>query len=155
MNRATLFAGLAGGVAVSLALIPATGDALEKLARARTAQAVARTNAAAPDRRAMAVVQPGLRIGGGSDAAAGTALAERIRTIGASGGVLVEQVQPVRAEGGLLRARLRLSGPAKGVVAMIDRIERETPLVRMASWRMTALPGGGVRMEGEAVAAWR
>jgi len=42
MNRATLIAGVAGGLAAVALLAPATGTALGKLERARTAAAGAR-----------------------------------------------------------------------------------------------------------------
>jgi hypothetical protein len=41
------------------------------------------------------------------------------------------------------------------VIALIDGIERGTPLTRFRAWRATALTDGGVRVEGELVAAWQ
>jgi len=86
---------------------------------------------------------------------AAAALAQRVKRLAADGGVLVEQAARVPGGEGLVRLRLRLSGPDKAVVALTDRIEREAPLLRFASWQVSALAGGGLRVEGEAVAAWR
>ncbi|WP_423602260.1 hypothetical protein [Sphingomonas sp. MS122] len=155
MNRATLIAGVGGGLAVLALLAPATGTALGKLMRAREAAAGARLAAAAPRPAAVPLAAPGLRAPGASETEAARGLAGRVRRLAAEGGVLVEQAAPVVAGEGLARLRLRLSGPDKAVVALADRIERGTPLTRFAAWRMTALPGGGLRLEGEAVAAWR
>ncbi|APR53834.1 hypothetical protein CA223_11100 [Sphingomonas koreensis] len=155
MNRATLIAGVAGGLAAGALLAPATGTALGKLERARTAAAGARAAAHAPARAAVPLTAAGLRAPGGNEAAAAAALAQRVKRLAADGGVLVEQAARVPGGEGLVRLRLRLSGPDKAVVALADRIEREAPLLRFASWQVSALAGGGLRVEGEAVAAWR
>lgn len=155
MNRATLIAGIGGGVAAVALLAPATGTALGKLARAREAVAAARATVAAPRPAPVPLLAAGLRAPGGNEAAAARALAERIRRLAAEAGVLAEQVAPAPADAGLVRLRLRLSGPDKAVVALADRIEREAPLLRFSSWQAAALTGGGLRLEGEAVAAWR
>lgn len=155
MNRATLIAGIGGGLVAVALLAPATGTALGKLGRARDALAEARAAVRAPVRAPVQLTAAGLRAPGGSEAAAAGALAARVRKLAADGGVLVEQA--VRAPGGegLVKLQLRLSGPDKAVVALADRIERAAPLLRFAAWRASALPGGGLRIEGEAVAAWR
>lgn len=155
MNRATLIAGIGGGLAVLALLAPVTGTALGELGRAREAVRVARAAARAPVARPVPLTAAGLRAPGGTEAAAGEALAGRVRRLAAEGGVLVEQAGRMPGAEGLVRLRLRLSGPDKAVVALADRIEREAPLMRFAAWRVAALPGGGVRLEGEAVAAWR
>lgn len=155
MNRATLAAGIGGGLAALALLAPATGTALGKLAQARDAAAEARALMAAPRARPVPLTPAGLRTPGGNEVAAARGLAERVRRLAADGGVLVEQAGRTPGDAGLVRLRLRLSGPDKAVAALAARIEREAPLMRFASWRVTALTGGGLRLEGEAVAAWR
>lgn len=155
MNRATLIAGIAGGLAAVALLAPATGTALGKLERARAAATEARVAANAPVRAAVPLTAAGLRAPGGNEAAAAAALTQRVRRLAADGGVLVEQATRIRGGEGLVKLQLRLSGPDKAVVALTDRIEREAPLLRFSSWQVTALTGGGLRIEGEAVAAWR
>ena len=155
MNRATLIAGIGGGLLALALLAPATGTALGKLARAREAAGEARAAVRAPMVRAAPLIAAGLRAPGGNETAAATALASRVRRLAAEGGVLVEQAARAPGGEGLVRLRLRLSGPDKAVIALADRIEREAPLTRFSAWQMAALPGGGIRIEGEAVAAWR
>lgn len=155
MNRATLIAGIAGGLVAVALLAPATGTALGKLERARAAVAQAQAVARAPTRAAVPLTAAGLRAPGGNEAAAARAQANRVRRLAAEGGVLVEQAEQAPGGEGLVKLQLRLSGPDKAVVALTDRIEREAPLLRFASWRASALAGGGLRVEGEAVAAWR
>lgn len=155
MNRATLIAGMGGGLAAIALLAPATGTALGKLARARDAVAQARAVVTGPVRAQVPLTAAGLRVPGGSEAAAAGALAARVRKLAAEGGVLVEQAARAPAGEGVVRLQLRLSGPDKAVVSLTDRLEREAPLLRLAAWRASALPGGGLRIEGEAVAAWR
>lgn len=155
MNRATLIAGIGGGVVAVALLAPATGTALGKLAQARDTLVEARAAANAPAARPVPLTAAGLRAPGGSEAAAAGTLVARVRRLAAEGGVLVEQAVRAPAGEGLVRLRLRLSGPDKAVIALADRIEREAPLLRFAAWRASALPGGGLRIEGEAVAAWR
>jgi hypothetical protein len=155
MNRATLTAGLGGGLLAALLLAPATGTALGELARARTARAEAAGLAARPQGALPPLLPSNLRISGGDAGQGAQAAVTRIRTLAAASGVLVEQADPLPAEGGIIRLRLRLSGSGKAVVALIDRIEREAPLIRLRSWQVRALGEGGLRLEGEAVAAWR
>lgn len=155
MNRATLMAGVGSGLAVVALLAPATGTALGKLSRARTGLIEARAAVSAPVRAPVPLTAAGLRAPGGNEAAAAGAIAARVRKLAAEGGVLVEQAGHVPAGEGLVKLHLRLSGPDKAVVALTNRIEHEAPLLRFAAWRVSALAGGGLRVEGEAVAAWR
>jgi hypothetical protein len=154
MTRATLIAGAGAGLLTLLLLAPATGTALGKLAQARAdrmaAAALARTPATRPP-----LLPSALRVRAANEAEAGRVVAARLRARAASAGVLVEQADRVRGGGGLVRLRLRLSGPDKAVVALADRLEREAPLLRFTRWRVGALPDGGARLDGEAVAAWR
>ena len=155
MNRATLIAGVGGGFLAIALLAPATGTALGQLSRARDAASGAKLVANAPAARPEPLTAAGLRTPGGSEAAAARLLAGHVRRLAAEGGVLVEQASRAQGDEGLVRLRLRLSGPDKAVIALTERIEREAPLARFATWRVMALPGGNVRLEGEAVAAWR
>lgn len=154
MNRATLIAGIGGGLLTALLLAPATGTALGELARARSERADAAAVAATPT-RLPPLVDAGARVRAVSEAEAGRAAAERLRRLAAGNGVLVEQVETVRGGGGLVRLRVRLSGSDRAVIALIDRIERDRPLLRFRSWRVTALSDSGLRLDGEAVGAWR
>ena len=154
MNRSTLIAGIAGGLVAVALLAPATGTALGKLMRARSAVAEAQLAASTPKAAPVPMTAAGLRAPGRSEAAAASGLIARVRKLAVDGGVLVEQAARAPAGEGLVKLQLRLSGPDKAVVALADRIEREAPLLRFAAWRATALPGGSVRIEGEAVAAW-
>ncbi|MBX3594187.1 hypothetical protein [Sphingomonas sp.] len=155
MNRATILAGLGGGALALLLLAPATGTALGRMAEARAARAAAIASLSAPDRADAALLSPGLRApGGGADAAADTLVAH-IRTRAAAGGVLVEQVERGPAGPGLVGLRLRLSGPDKAVVALVDGLERDRPLLRFSAWQVEALAGGALRLHGDVVAAWR
>lgn len=137
-----------------LMLVPSTGTALGKLARARQAE---REAAGVVSARPLAPVALTLRrVPGGTEAEAARLLVARVREMAAQGGVLVEEANPVPSGGsGLVRVGLRLSGPANAAIALVDQIEREAPLVRLRAWRVTALSDGGARLEGEAVAAWR
>lgn len=155
MNRASLLAGIAGGLLILLLLAPATGSAVGQLQAARHARATAAIAATAPVRPAAPLVRADLRLPGDNAARAGRALATRIRSLAAAGGVLVEQMQMRPSGDGLVRLQVRVSGPDKAVIALADRIEREAPLVRLRDWQVVALAGGALRIEGEAVAAWR
>lgn len=155
MNRATLIAGIGGGLVAVALLAPATGTALGELSRARAAAFDAQVAVSAPVRAPVPLTATGLRAPGGSEVAAAGAIATRVRKLAAEGGVLVEQAARVPAGEGLVKLQLKLSGPDKAVIALTDRIEREAPLLRFAAWRASALAGGGLRIEGEAVAAWR
>lgn len=155
MTRASIMAGACGGLAAALLLAPATGTALGKLARAREARAEAAALASPALGKPLPLIPSALQIPATNERNAARALADRVRTLAARGGVLVEQAEPVATRGGLVRLRLRLSGPDKAVVELADRLEREGPLVRLRDWRVVALGDGGVRLDGEAVSAWR
>ncbi|ODP39420.1 hypothetical protein [Sphingomonas turrisvirgatae] len=148
MNRATTLTGLAGGLVALLSLAPATGTALEDLARARAARAEAAALAARPSTPAPPLLAARLRLPGGAKAAIA-----RIRSLAAAGGVLVEQTDILSSQGGVIRLRVKLSGADKAVIALIDRIERDAPLIRFDSWQLQALGEAEVRLTGEAVAA--
>lgn len=155
MNRATMIAGIGGGLLAVGVLAPMTGTALGDLAKARAQQGAAATRAAIPDAPEPPLLGTDLRMPGANGPRAAAAGIARVKAWAASGGVLVEQAEPVSTESGLVRWRVRLSGANKAVIALVDRIERERPLQRLARWQATALPEGGLRFEGEMVAAWR
>lgn len=146
MRPPPLAAGIAAGLAVALLLAPFTSAALERLAAARLAHARAVQARAAPAIRMPPLVAAGLAT---RDPAALTA---RIRERAKEGGVLVEEAAALPGAGTLFTVRVRLSGPEKAVVALADSLERDSPMVRLRSWRLAALPDGGVRLTGDAVA---
>ena len=78
----------------------------------------------------------------------------RIQRLAKAGGLLVEETAAAAAPAGVIALRLRVSGAEKAVVAFTDAFERDTPLVRLRSWRVEPV-AGGVRLTGEAVAAWQ
>ncbi|MCA1196808.1 hypothetical protein K9B35_02410 [Sphingomonas sp. R647] len=155
MRRGSVAMGLGGGlVAVALLAFPAL-DALEALWSARQTRADLTASLAAPRAPVRPLVAPGLAIAAADRASAARSLAGRIRASAASAGVLVEVLSSAPSQSGIVTLRVRLSGPEKAVVAMLDGMERGTPLTRFRSWRASALADGGVRVEGEMVAAWQ
>lgn len=145
--------GGAAGLAAMLALAPATGNALGGLARARAELDRLRAEAAHP-----ALVAPplaaGLALGVGDAEAGQAAILARVQALARTGGVLVEETAPAPAPARLAALRFRVSGAEKAVLGFADALERQRPLVRMARWRIDPIAGGGVRLSGEAVAAW-
>ncbi len=155
MRQGSLAAGLGGGLVAAALLAFPLADALEGLWSARQTRADLTASLAAPPEPVRPLVAPGLAIAAADRASAARTLAGRIRASAASAGVLVEALSPAPPHAGIVTLRVRLSGPEKAVVAMIDETERGTPLTRFRSWRATALAGSGVRVEGEMVAAWQ
>lgn len=147
--------GLGGGLVAAALLAFPVADALEGLWSARQTRADLTASLAAPPAPVRPLVASGLAISAADRASAARSLAGRIRASAASAGVLVEVLSPVPSQPGTVMLRVRVSGPEKAAVAMIDGIERGTPLTRFRSWRATALADGGVRVEGEVVAAWQ
>jgi hypothetical protein len=147
--------GLGGGLVAAALLAFPVADALVELWSARQTRADLTATLAAPPSPVRPLVAPGLAIAAADRASAALSLAGRIRASAASAGLLVETLSPVPSQADIVTLRVRLSGPEKAVVAMIDGIERGTPLTRFRSWRVTALADGGVRVEGEMVAAWQ
>ncbi len=155
MSRASVAAGLGGGLIAAVLLAVPALDALVELWAARQVRANLAASIAAPPEPVRQLVAPGLAIAAPDRAAAARTLAGRIRGSAASAGVLVEVLSPTPSQAGIVTLQVRLSGPEKAVVAMIDGIERGAPLTRFRSWRASALADGGVRVEGEMVAAWQ
>jgi hypothetical protein len=155
MNRASIMLGLGGGaVACALLAVPVV-SALGDLWSARQTRADLAARIAAPPEPMRPLVAPGLAVRAPDRAAAARMLATRIRDAAGAAGVLVETVVPTAPRPGIVTLRVRLSGPEKAMIALIDGIERGTPLTRFRVWRATALTDGGVRVEGELVAAWQ
>ncbi|WP_422057438.1 hypothetical protein [Sphingomonas sp.] len=155
MNRASVATGLIGGlIAAGLLTVP-LGDALGGLWDARQTRAALAASLALPPDPVRPLVDPGLAIAAGNRGSAARELAAHVRTRAASAGVLVETLAPGPSSPGIVTLRVRLSGPEKAVIAMLDGIERGTPLIRLRNWRVGALADGGVRIDAEMVAAWR
>lgn len=155
MNRATIALGLtAGGAVLALSALPAA-RAVDALQRARQTHAALAAELAAPPPAPVPIVAPGLEVPTQQAAQARALVARQIRVAAARGGVLVERLDPAPSAAGVAAVAVRLSGPEKAVVALVERIERDTPLTRFRSWKISALADGGVRVEGELVAAWQ
>lgn len=149
MRIGAIGAGVAGGGALALLLLWPAAGALDRLATARHAQAVAAQAPATPP----ALVAGDLAWPTG-EADAATMIAGELRARARAGGVLVERMETLAAPAGLVTLDVRLSGSERAVLALADGFERGTPFARWRSWRLSAAPGG-VRLQGELVAAWR
>jgi hypothetical protein len=141
--------GVGAGLLIAALLAPVAVTALDELAAARSERARWAAATAAPEGRRGPLVARGLAIEGDS-----TVLAARIRERARNGGVLVEALDALPGDGELVVVRLRLSGPEKAVLALVDSLEREAPLIRLRGWRIVAIDRG-VRLTGDAVAARR
>jgi len=150
---AIAWGGLGGLIAVLL-LAPLTGTALGKLAAARAEHARLAALMAEPVARSP-LLAPGLAIDAHDVAGARGAMMTRIQTLAKTGGVLVEETSAARAPEGVAALRIRVSGAEKAVVALADALERTRPLMRLRSWRVEPVTGGGVRLIGELAGAWR
>ncbi len=141
---------IALGCALLLA-IPAAG-ALRDLTAARQARAMARADGASVP-GPVAVASTAFPANDAADARA--RLTARIRADAAQGGVLIESIaSDAAAPAPLAAVTLRASGSEKAVLAFADALERSGQPVRMATWRLTAAPGG-VRLDARLVAPWR
>jgi hypothetical protein len=139
-----------------LLLAMPAATALSELQHARTVRADMAAWADAPGRARAPLVPAGLAMPAEGAGPAAVALARRLREQARAGGVLIEDVAAQPAPGGGLAAvRFSASGSEKGVLALADAIERQPPVVRLARWKLSALPGGQLRLEAEAVGAWR
>ena len=145
--------GAALGLLLALLAAPFVGTALGTLSVARAERDALTAEADAP-RGAVAVMAPGLAIRAADAAAARSAILNRVQVLARAGGVLVEEANPIEVPPGLAALRIRVSGAEKAVVALADALERERPMVRLRSWQLVTVPGG-VRLTGEAVAAWQ
>lgn len=155
MRRVSVAAGLGGGLIAAALLAAPLAEALAGLRFARQTRATLAASLTATPEPVRPLVDPGLAIAAANRASAARSLAAHVRTSAASAGVLVEALAPGASQTGIVTLRVRLSGQEKAVIAMLDGVERGTPLIRFRSWRASALADGGVRVEGEMVAAWR
>jgi hypothetical protein len=153
MKPSPLAFGLAAGLAAMLLLAPAVGESLGTLKAARTEHHGLLARKIAP--AAASPLAPGLTFEVADAAAARAAVMARVQALAKTGGVLVEETAAAAAPDGLVALRIRLSGPEKAVLAFAEGMERQRPLVRLAGWRVEPVRGGGVRLTGEALAAWR
>ena len=95
--------------------------------------------------------------------ATGTALGKLERARGAVAAARAAANAPARAPVPLTAVGLRAPGgnEAAAARALAERLRKlaaeggEAQQRRLAAWRASALPGGSLRIEGEAVAAWR
>ncbi len=155
MSQRRVAAGLGiGMVAVAVLALP-MAEALSDLWSARQQRADLEAHLAAPAPSVAPLTAPALAIAAEDRATASRRLAQQLRARAAAAGVLVEMLAPSAPMSGLVTLRMRMSGPEKAVIALIGEIERGTPLTRFRSWKIAALSDGGVRVEGEVVAAWR
>ena len=155
MSRASIALGVCAGLVASALLAAPAVEAVTGLWAARQIRSDLQAWIAAPPARISAFVAPGLALEAPDRATALRALATRIRGNAAAVGVLVETIAPGAMQPGLATVQVRLSGPEKAVIALVDGIERGRPMIRFRYWRATALAEGGVRIEGELVAAWQ
>lgn len=146
--------GLIGGLVLTAMLAVPAVDALSRLDRARAERARLAAEVAAPAPRA-GLVAPGLAMRAEHSAAARAGLLQRVRALAKESGLLVEEASDVAAPPPLAAIGFRVSGAEKAVIAFADTLERDTPLTRLSAWRLTPAAGGGLRLEAQAVAAWR
>ncbi|MEI9928423.1 MAG: hypothetical protein WDN44_12910 [Sphingomonas sp.] len=95
----------------------------------------------------MVLVAEGLAFAGDT-----AALDAGIRARARSGGVLVEEIAALPSDGPVIAVRVRLSGAEKAVLALVDGVERGTPLIRLRAWRLSPTADGGVRLTAK---PWR
>jgi hypothetical protein len=154
MRAPPLAIGGIAGLVLALLLAPFTGAAWGDLTRARAENAVLAAEAARPA-ALPPLLAPGLALGLADPAAGRAKIMLRVRALAQAGGVLVEEQSAAPAPAGVVALRIRVSGAEKAVVAFCDALERGRPLMRMRSWRIEPIPGGGVRLIGDVVAAWQ
>ncbi len=154
MNLPPLAIGAGAGLLAALLLAPAAGTALGKLATARVEHARLAAVAASPAAN-LYPLAPDLMLRAADLAAARAVMMIRVQSLARAGGVLVEETSAVPAVEGLAVLRIRISGAEKAVIVLADALERARPLTRLRRWRLDPVPGGGVRLRGDLVAAWR
>ena len=151
MRPPPLAIGAGAGLAAALLLPPATGTAIGTLAAARAERARLAALAAEPAAEPV-IAAPGLGLGADDPAAGRAAIMARVQGLAKAGGVLVEETSAASAPAALVALRIRVSGAEKAVIAFVDTLERGRPLMRLRSWRIEPIPGGGVRLIGEVLA---
>ncbi len=155
MRRGSIALGVGGGLFACALLAVPTFEALGDLWSVRQTRAHLAARMAVPPEPDRPLVASSLAIRAQDRTSAMRGLAEHIRRSAAAAGVLVETLTPTAPQPGIVTLQVRLSGPEKAVIAMVDAIERGAPLTRFRNWRAAALPDGGMRVEGELVAAWQ
>ncbi|QDX25596.1 hypothetical protein FPZ54_05910 [Sphingomonas suaedae] len=155
MRIGSIAVGLVGGALCWLLLAQPMAESVTRLVSARQTRANLAARLEAPPAPQSPIAAAGAALRADTRMAATRAMAARIRTAAAGAGVLVEALSATDPGPGLAGVRVRLSGPDKAVIALVDGIERDAPLIRFREWRATPIADGGVRIEGEMVAAWR
>lgn len=154
MTRSSMVLGASAGIVAAALLALPVATAVQRLWSARQIGADLAARIAAPMPPSRPLLAPGLSLRARDRPTAERMLADRIRGAAGAAGVLVEALVPAPRQPGIVAFRIRLSGPEKAMIALIDEIERGTPLVRFRAWRASALADGGMRVEGEVVGGW-
>jgi hypothetical protein len=152
MRRRTLLA-TAAFVGAALFAWPAL-DAWFDLSDARAARAAA-TMSVRESRSAVPLLRDDATMRASDAMAARRAMAGTVIGRGRAGGLLIERVAPARGTPRLAAIVVQLSGPEAGVIALIDHVERQRPVMRFSQWRMEAADNGAVRFSGVLIAPWR
>ncbi|WP_109806427.1 hypothetical protein [Sphingosinithalassobacter portus] len=155
MKPSPLLFGVAGGLIVAALAVPQALHALDRLSRARTEHARLTAQLAEPEVRPLSLVAPPWRAPQNDAGAAARAIAKRLRSAAMANGLLVEQIALRRAPQGLAAVAVQLSGSEKSIIAFVDGISREPPMIRFRSWEIAPGEGGGLRFSGIAVTAWQ
>ncbi|TKD53121.1 hypothetical protein [Sphingomonas baiyangensis] len=149
--RPVMAGALAGGVLAIAASVVVLAPALDRRTQAGAAQSRLEQ---ALDRAPVAPLAEAQETGSAQAAVAATLAVTRRSA--AAAGVLVERATPATpAAPHVARLAMRLSGPEKAVLSLADGIVRGVPGAQWRSWRLTALPGGALQLDGEMVLAWR
>lgn len=126
---------------------------LARLAAARTERARLTRELARPPLDAATLLPAGAAMRAPDGDAAGRRVAAEIVRLAHGAGLLAERVTPVPAPAGLALVEIALSGPEAKLFAFVSALERVRPAIRLAEWRMEALPGG-VRLSARAASVW-
>lgn len=154
--RGLLALGLAAGSVAAAVLTPQAERALDRLAAARTARAIAESQAARPAETGEIPLAADVgTLKAGSRDQADALLGRRIRDLARRQGVLVETLAIDADMPHLARIRFSASGNEKAVLALVDALERERPMVVLTRWAFRGLDGGSVRIEASAAAPWK
>ncbi len=143
--------GAVAGVAVAMVCAMPMLEAVTALRQARTERAAIEARVARPVMRALgAAAAP-------DAAAARTSVAAQVRRAAQRGGVLIERIesrrQPVQSR--LVVLRVVASGSEKAVLVLGDSLGSDARPARWRRWRLVALPGGAVRLDGELLGPWQ
>ncbi|WP_448657669.1 hypothetical protein ACPVPU_09345 [Sphingomonas sp. CJ99] len=130
-------------------------DAWFDLADARTSFAAAKADQSGARQPLPPLAEPGSELRAIDAMAARRAIASAAMGRARAGGLLVERIALARGTPRLAAVRLRLSGSEAAVIALIDHLERQRPMVRLARWRLTAAGEGTVRLDAVLVSPWR